>query len=107
MTLTLNEYQKQTAKTAHYPKQYRVSYPIIGLLGEAGELANKYKKRWRGDANAASDDELVAELGDVLWYVAAIARDIGADLAEVAQANIEKTHGRAARGQLKGSGDVR
>ncbi|MFN3369690.1 MAG: nucleoside triphosphate pyrophosphohydrolase family protein, partial [Thermus sp.] len=71
--MTLNEYQQEAKKTALYPEVYRLLYPTLGLAGESGELANKVKKILRdhgGNLSQATREDLVAELGDVLWYVA-------------------------------------
>jgi len=50
---------------------------------------------------------LVFELGDVLWYVARLAMELGVSLDDVAQLNLEKLSDRAARGVIGGSGDHR
>lgn len=103
--MNFKEYQELAAKTAIYPEEYRIVYPALGLAGEAGEVAEKVKKLIR-DGNL--DRELLAkELGDVLWYVSALSRDLGIDLETVATRNIEKLRSRAERGTLRGSGDSR
>ena len=107
---TLNEYQSEAIATAIYPIEEAVNYPILGLVGEAGELANKWKKVIRdkgGDLDASTRSDLVAELGDVLWYVAALARDLGSNLNDVAAGNLLKLSQRKAKGTLQGSGDNR
>lgn len=115
--MTLNEYQTQARKTAIY--RYPVVYPVLKLNGEAGELAEKVGKLLRdygGDAYpdtfdfhliVSAREALMAELGDVLWYVAAVATDLGYSLEDVAQANLTKLASRAARGTLQGDGDNR
>lgn len=88
----------------------RLVYPILGLLGEAGELANKLKKVARDDQGQMDMDrstELVAELGDNLWYVAAVATELNTPLERVAFANVRKLFSRKARGVLGGDGDNR
>ena len=50
---------------------------------------------------------LISELGDVLWYVAALATDLKTELSEVANKNIEKLNSRKNRGVIGGSGDNR
>ncbi len=109
--MTFDEYQKETAKTAVYPKLMHGSvYPALGLAGEAGEVAEKVKKLVRDDEGIVSDDklkEVKKELGDVLWYVSQVATEFELDLGEVAEANITKLRDRALRGKLKGSGDNR
>jgi len=104
--MNLNEYQKLASETMVYPKSQAIFYPILGLLGESGEIANKVKKVLREDQGVGLDG-VRAELGDVLWYLAAIATDLGADLDDIAQENIEKLYDRRARGVIKGSGDNR
>lgn len=105
--LTFSEYQARTRDTAVYPESQRITYPMMGLCGEVGELANKYQKRLRGDTSAAPDEDLAKELGDVLWFAAALAHDLGADLAEIAQQNLDKLAMRKANRTLKGAGDDR
>lgn len=106
--MTLNEYQQQALETAIYPgRGQNLIYPALKLCGEAGEVAEKVGKALRDGAPADLRRLLVLELGDVLWYVAAMADEIGATLDEVAAANLTKLSSRAARGQLSGSGDER
>ncbi len=85
-------------------------YPILGLLGEAGEIANKAKKVARDDGGQLHPDkqlDLAKELGDDLWYVAAIATALDVDLGEVGSANLAKLADRQERGVIQGSGDDR
>ncbi|WP_243030307.1 nucleoside triphosphate pyrophosphohydrolase family protein [Thermus altitudinis] len=108
--MTLNEYQQEAKKTALYPEAYRILYPTLGLVGEAGELANKVKKVLRdrgGTLGPDAREDLLAELGDVLWYVAQLATDLGVSLEEVAQGNLAKLRSRLERGRIGGSGDNR
>lgn len=83
---------------------------LLGLVGESGEIADKVKKILR-DKNAVmtkeDEQELAKELGDVLWYIATIATNLGANLDDIAMANIEKLKSRQKRGKLGGSGDNR
>lgn len=106
LNLSFNEYQEAARETAIYPEQYRVNYPILGLIGEAGEIANKYKKVLR-DKNETILKDLPSELGDVLWYIANICSDLGINLSDIAEQNIVKLVDRQQRGVLKGSGDTR
>lgn len=103
--MNFKEYQELAAKTAIYPEEYRIVYPALGLAGESGEVAEKVKKYIR-DGNL-DRDLLAKELGDVLWYVSALSRDLGIDLDDVASRNIDKLRSRAERGTLRGSGDSR
>lgn len=108
--MTLNEYQTQANKTAIYSDEYKVTYPALGLNGEAGEVAEKVKKILRDSDGVMTEDnkkELAKEIGDVLWYCAALARDIGVDLEVIAQINIDKLKSRQERGKISGSGDNR
>ena len=109
--MTLNEYQEKSRKTAKYPDAGKnFIYPTLGLAGEAGEVAEKVKKIIRDEGGAVSNEkreEIKKELGDVLWYVAQIATELGISLDDVAEANIEKLYSRLERGVLGGSGDNR
>ena len=83
---------------------------VLGLTGEAGETADKVKKILRDKGGHASDadrEEIIKELGDVLWYVANVARCLGVDLSEVAKKNVEKLESRQKRNMLHGEGDNR
>lgn len=109
--MDFTEYQKLTGETAIYPgRGNNYTYPVLGLAGEAGEVAEKFKKLLR-DKGGVIDDEFRAtvkkELGDVLWYVSAISSELDLSMDDVAQANIEKLFGRKERGTLQGSGDNR
>jgi NTP pyrophosphatase (non-canonical NTP hydrolase) len=103
--MSLNEYQNAAAKTAVYKTAHQILYPALGLAGEAGEVANKVKKMLRD--NDFDRDAIVAEVGDVLWYIAALSRDLNVSLQDIALGNIEKLYGRKERGTLQGSGDKR
>jgi NTP pyrophosphatase (non-canonical NTP hydrolase) len=106
--LTLKDYQDRAARTALYPRETAVEYTALGLVGEAGEIANKVKKVLRGDYDReALRAPMAGELGDVLWYVAMLARELDLDLADIAQANLDKLASRKDRGLLQGSGDDR
>lgn len=104
--LKLNTYQRLAHETAlPYSSVY---YPFVGLAGEAGEIANKIKKSMRGDVTfAAIKQDLISELGDVLWYIQECANCLGVDLEEVAVANIVKLADRHQRGVVRGNGDNR
>lgn len=92
-TNAMDEYQRQTASFATYPRETALGYVGLGLAGEAGEVANQLKKIFRDDAGSLTDDrkaKILDELGDVLWYCAALARELNVPLSEVAQMNIDK-----------------
>lgn len=110
--MTINEYQEAAARTAIYPgrgTQRGLEYAVMGLCGEAGELANKVKKLMRGDKHMTDEirADLIKETGDVGWYCAAIAHELGATLDEAFVGNVEKLAKRAAEGRIKGDGDNR
>ena len=108
MTLDFKEYQVQARKTRAIPDEHRVTYSTLGLVGEAGELANKVKKIARGDANRQElIDGIKGEMGDVLWYLAALSDDLEFSLEDVAKENLEKLRSRYDRGVIKGGRDNR
>lgn len=106
--MNFNEYQDLARSTAIYPADQGIVYTALGLAGEAGEVAEKVKKMIRD--NKSLDEvklNIAAELGDVLWYVANLAAEIGYDLKSVAQENYAKLADRQERGVIGGSGDNR
>ena len=106
--MDLNEYQREARKTAVYPPLMGLIYSVLGLSGEAGELANKLKKTIRdGSEGRPTQSDIAAELGDVLWYVSAVADNLGFSLEEIATSNLTKLRLREENGTLKGSGDER
>ena len=83
---------------------------MLGLVGEAGETADKVKKVLRDKDGVVSEEdkkEIAKELGDVIWYVASIARYLDVPFSEVAKMNIEKLSSRKERNKLHGAGDNR
>jgi len=107
--MNFNDYQDQANDTAIYPNESRLVYPALGLTGEAGEVADKIKKliRDKRTFDALERIEIAKEVGDVLWYVAALARDLGVDMDTMARMNLDKLRDRAKRGVVGGSGDNR
>lgn len=103
--MTFEEYGKAALSTAIYPQEQKIIYPALGLAGEAGEVAEKIKKKIRDGAYFPQD--VAKEIGDVLWYCNALAHDIGYSLEEIAQMNLSKLASRKQRGVIKGSGDDR
>ena len=104
-------YQKKARETAKYPNLGSNNiYPTLGLVGEAGEVAEKVKKVIR-DKNSIFDEEsklaIKKELGDVLWYLSNLCTEFNFSLDEVALNNLEKLKLRAAKGKISGSGDDR
>ena len=105
--MNFNDYQKRAIKTAIYPTDYRMVYPALGLAGESGEVCEKVKKHLRGDDSPNLRKDIEKELGDVLWYVANLASDLGLDLDDIATKNIDKLRDRERRNVLQGDGDDR
>ncbi|SFG60710.1 nucleoside triphosphate pyrophosphohydrolase family protein [Prevotella sp. KH2C16] len=108
--MTFNEYQEAAGKTAIYPRKLSIVYPLIGLAGETGEVAEKVKKIIRDNDGIFDESEkleIAKELGDVLWYLSAIAADMGYRLDDIARLNIEKIQSRHERSFLHGNGDNR
>src|SRR3990167_1322294 len=66
--MDFNEYQKEAYKTAIYPKEYKITYSTLGLIGEMGEFL---------------DNPIIDEAGDVFWYFAATCTDLGIGLASI------------------------
>lgn len=114
-SLTFDAYQDDTNATAIYPGAGfggadALAYTALGLSGEAGEIANKVKKILRDSGGQVSEQvraDLAKEVGDVLWYVARFADEIGYDLGYLAEENLKKLRSRAERGVISGSGDNR
>lgn len=104
--MLFNEYQQKAMETRLASAD--MTYALLGLAGEAGEVANKAAKAVRDDWDEDRlREELKGELGDVLWMVAAICSDLHIGMNEVAQLNINKLRDRANRGKIAGSGDKR
>ena len=104
-------YQKNARETAQYPDLGSNNiYPTLGLVGEAGEVAEKVKKVIR-DKNGIFDNEsklgIKKELGDVLWYISNLCTELNFNLEDVALQNLDKLKLRAAKGKISGSGDDR
>ena len=111
--MNLNEYQKLASKTAkfeEYSEIEKLSYLALGINGEAGEVAEKVKKIIRdhkGEVSEEKKEQLVLEIGDVLWYLSQLSRVLGVSFEEVAEKNIEKLYSRLERGKIHGEGDNR
>lgn len=113
--MKFDDYQKRAITTDTYGGKGDILSPafinkILGLAGEAGEVAEKVKKLHRNHGGKMSEEdrqELLKELGDVLWYLSAIARYLEEPLSQVAQTNLDKLMDRKARGVLKSKGDNR
>lgn len=113
---TLVAYQSAAVLTAVYPKRGKeagIIYCGLKIAGEAGEVSEKIGKAMRDEGfpnrnlPSARKEALILELGDVLWYIAAIARELDTSLSTVAYRNLMKLHNRAKQGRIQGSGDNR
>ena len=112
--MDFDEYQEQAKRSDTFEScslsEVGFIEKIMGLAGEAGEAVDKFKKILRDKNGEISDEDresIVKELGDVMWYVASIARYMDVPLSEVAAKNIEKLDGRLKRGTVHGAGDER
>lgn len=109
--MNFEEYQKKAWETAIYPnKGNNLYYPALGIGGEAGEVQEKIKKIIRDNNEKVSEEkieEIKKEIGDLLWYIAALSTELDINLNEVAERNISKLTSRKERDQLHGNGDNR
>jgi len=115
--MNMNTYQESAMAFALYEDEL---YPVVGLAEECGEVSRLYAKVLRGDVNYVEktmsgeliltdffNENIKKELGDVLWMVAAIAKENNLKLSDVAECNISKLSGRKIDGMIKGDGDSR
>lgn len=96
--MDLNEFQREANRTDQRPgrdDEGSLLFPVIGLASETGSLVRHVKKRLRDqDAYELFSDEMVDELGDVLWYVANLSEKLGFQLDDIAERNLRKIRGR-------------
>jgi NTP pyrophosphatase (non-canonical NTP hydrolase) len=109
--MTAELYQYQATQTAIFPKEKALEYLALGLTSEAGEVAGKVKKLIRDGEDVEGFElkkiAIASEVGDVLWYCALMAQEVGVPLNTIMKDNLEKLHSRMKRGKLSGSGDNR
>jgi NTP pyrophosphatase (non-canonical NTP hydrolase) len=110
--MTFDEYQKLALTTViSQDDTFKDTlHWVLGINGEAGEVAEKVKKIIRdknGKMTKQDKEELAKEIGDVLWYLAVFAHDLGFSLDGIAKQNLDKLQSRKARGVLGGTGDNR
>lgn len=107
----LDDYQRGALRTAaSRDKKNELLHLVLGLVGESGEVAEKFKKWVRdldSDESRIDRADIAKELGDVLWYVAVLADYLDLSLDDIAAANLAKLASRQQRGVLSGSGDNR
>jgi NTP pyrophosphatase (non-canonical NTP hydrolase) len=106
-----DDYQTRALDTAIYPNRgANFVYPVLGLCGESGEVADKLKKVIRDGDGVLTDtvrDAVAKELGDCMWYIAVLAYELDYELSEIMAMNLAKLASRQQRGVLSGSGDAR
>jgi len=109
--ITPDLYENLAGQTAIFPKEKALEYLSLGLTSEAGEVAGKVKKLIRDGEDVEGFElkkiAIASEIGDVLWYCAMMAKEVGVPLNEIMKDNLKKLHGRKERGTLSGSGDER
>ena len=109
-SMDFNSYQRTAITTAMDPATHKILYPALGLAGEAGEVANKVKKLVRDGTSSLPKEwkeQIGSEIGDVLWYCAVLADDLGISLGKIASQNEIKLQNRKKKGTISGSGDTR
>lgn len=109
--MTFDEYQKVAGETAIYPRVgENFIYPSLGLANEAGEVLGEVKRILRDDGEVVTDErraKILGELGDLLWYAARLASELGVSLQAAAEENVKKLRARKEKGTLRGSGGER
>ena len=105
--MKFNEFQDLAMSTRL--ESANLLYALMGLVGEVGEVYSLLAKGIRDgvEDEEAFRDKVKKELGDVLWFVAAICEDMDYTMDECAEAVVKKLKDRKERGVLKGSGDNR
>ena len=113
--MNIQDYSDQAISTDLYERSTEIDShamleKVFGLVGEAGEVAEKFKKLLRDKDGKATDEdkkEIAKELGDVLWYINSVGLYLGFSLEEIAQMNVDKVLSRKDRNMTHGSGDNR
>ena len=109
--ITPDLYENLAGQTAIFPKDRALEYLALGMTSEAGEVAGKVKKLIRDGEDVEGFElkkiAIASEIGDVLWYCAMMAKEVGVPLNTIMQENLRKLHDRKERGKLHGSGDDR
>lgn len=110
--MKFNEYQNEATKFSVMRGKdlSMLMYLTLGIVSEAGELADQVKKNFRdgtGKINPEIRNKLKGELGDVLWYVSELSNMLEFDFEDVAKYNLQKLTDRKERGVIQGDGDIR
>ncbi len=93
--MNLDDYQQEAARTIPESMTGELLYlnAVLGINGEAGEMADMLKKE-RFQGHEYSNDQVLNEIGDVLWYLAAACTAMKVGLGTVAKMNIAKLRRR-------------
>ena len=94
--MNFDDYQNEARRTASNQGD-KVAIFALGLCGEAGEVADLIKK-WKGHGHDLDKSKITKELGDVLWYLANLADQLGINLDVIAQGNVAKLRARYPNG---------
>ena len=109
--ITPDLYENLAGQTAIFPEEKALEYLALGMTSEAGEVAGKVKKLIRDGEDVEGFEikklAIASEIGDVLWYCAMMAKEVGVPLNDIMKENLKKLHSRKERGTLSGSGDDR
>ncbi|MFA6463859.1 MAG: nucleoside triphosphate pyrophosphohydrolase family protein [Candidatus Paceibacterota bacterium] len=113
--MDFNQYQKEALKTDSFGGKGEITSmafisKLLGLVGESGEVAEKFKKIYRNNDGKMSPEEkelITKELGDVLWYLSVISNYLDVPFQEIAEKNIAKLKDRLERDVIKSAGDTR
>lgn len=111
--MQFDEYQNTSLRTWNPPprdKVMNIMYLTLGVVGEAGEVAEKVKKVLRNDLGVFSEEkkqELKKEIGDVIWYLSTLSHELGFSFDDVAKTNIDKLTSRLERNVISSEGDNR
>lgn len=110
--MTFDDYQKQalTTNLANKDQTLELLQQVLGLGDEAGEVQAIFKKWVRDQGSDITKLDVISikkELGDILWYIAVVAHDVGLSFDDIASQNLQKLADRKNRGVLGGSGDNR
>ncbi len=115
--MNFKDYEKKAKSTNQYKSiklknklNQHLIFVTLGLVGEAGEFADKIKKLYRNKSGVMDDETrqmLLFELGDVLWYLTMLSGELGSSLDKVAAMNSKKLLSRQKRGVIKSVGDLR
>ncbi len=111
--MEFDEYQKLASRTALFAKddkEYILMLICLGIAGESGEILEKVKHLVRDDKGVVTPERregIKKEIGDVLWYLSQLARELDLSFDEIADANIKKLTSRLERDMLNSEGDDR